>query len=861
MSVYYITYDLHKEGYIHNWLLAGPQAIPVPDLDRFGEEDFQLQVARQYYEEDSGITQPPQEWEPHFTIGEDAFYWRYTRCLEDHFIDLSTFYSTCHYLRAWTYAEVRCPQAQEVSLILSTHGPADLWLNGQHLHRQEQFQDQEPRGDSFPAVFQEGHNDILIRFEEVGMRECAYAMALRIAGLSSDGVSVMLPTPVMAIARRQTLETMIEAAYLDRYVYGRNDEVVVRWHDTLGVSAPAGVRFQNPEGWIFMDVWRARGAASEVCRLVRGFEVPEGAYQVLVQPRPEEYYEDNQRVRKRINLHIVKTDYSLTPYGNFDQRRWEALETAARPSDDLFSELAKMELERWSRLETDVIREAIEGVNQRRAGSLVDLVGLLGMTYWYLEDPAFPQEFRDPLQECILNFRYWTDEPGSDAMDYRTESHQILFHTCQLLAGQLYPDRIFTNAGQGGRRHREQGEHMALSWLRKRAAYGFREWDSNTSFEQDLVALVHLADLAQSAPVWELAAAVMDKMLFTMALNSYRGVFGSTHGRSDPRAIQSARLDSSGGVSRLMWGLGVFNNHIAGTVSLACAKGYGLPGVIERIARHLPEGMWNREHHAGELEEWCDGTTGSWEVNKVTYRMPEYMLCSAQDYQAGERGDQEHVWQATLGPDAVVFVTHPPCMSEEQARQPNFWCGNRILPRVAQWRDVLVAIHNLPSDDWLGFTHAYFPLQAFDEHLLRDGWAFARKGEGYVALTAAEGMRLITRGQSAYRELRSHGVRNVWVCHMGRAAQDGSFGEFQERVLALDVVFEGLSVRCATLRGETLTFDWEGRLMVDGKEQAITGFQHYENPYCSVDWPATEMGIHFGDQSLALNFNGSQEVS
>lgn len=49
--------------------------------------------------------------------------------------------------------------------------------------------------------------------------------------------------------------------------------------------------------------------------------------------------------------------------------------------------------------------------------------------------------------------------------------------------------------------------------------------------------------------------------------------------------------------------------------------------------------------------------------------------------------------------------------------------------------------------------------------------------------------------------------------------------------------------------------------MVDGKEQAITGFQHYENPYCSVDWPATEMGIHFGDQSLALNFNGSQEVS
>jgi len=230
------------------------------------------------------------------------------------------------------------------------------------------------------------------------------------------------------------------------------------------------------------------------------------------------------------------------------------------------------------------------------------------------------------------------------------------------------------------------------------------------------------------------------------------------------------------------------------------------------------------------------------------------MLCSAQDYYPGERGSQEHIWQATLGPEAVVFVTHPPCMSEKEGIQPNFWHGSLVLPRVAQWKDVLIAVHRLPENDWLGFTHAYFPVYAFDEHVLRDGWAFARKGEGYLALTASQGLELVRRGPGAYRELRSYGRDNVWLCHMGRAAQDGDFGQFQEKVLALGVAFEGSSVRCDTLRGQSLAFGWEGPLLVDGHEQPTAGSKHYENPYCVADWPASQMEIRFGDQALRLRF-------
>ena len=45
MSVYYAAYDL-KNGYIDNWLVAGPQTIPVPDTARFQVDDLKLQIAR-----------------------------------------------------------------------------------------------------------------------------------------------------------------------------------------------------------------------------------------------------------------------------------------------------------------------------------------------------------------------------------------------------------------------------------------------------------------------------------------------------------------------------------------------------------------------------------------------------------------------------------------------------------------------------------------------------------------------------------------------------------------------------------------------------------------------------------------------
>ncbi|HET9222543.1 MAG TPA: hypothetical protein VFO07_08570, partial [Roseiflexaceae bacterium] len=125
MPISHLEYQLNN-GYIHNWLVAGPHATFVPDLERFDGPDFKLRIARHYHERDSGIVQTPTERDT-FAAGDTTLTWRYARCRDDHFVDLTAFYHTCHYLRSWAYAEVICPEPQESAFVLTTNGPADVW--------------------------------------------------------------------------------------------------------------------------------------------------------------------------------------------------------------------------------------------------------------------------------------------------------------------------------------------------------------------------------------------------------------------------------------------------------------------------------------------------------------------------------------------------------------------------------------------------------------------------------------------------------------------------------------------------------------------------------------------------------------
>ena len=859
MKIGTLEYPL-VNGYIHNWIVAGPQAVEVKDLERFTGPDWKMQIAKHYYQAEPGLDSTPVEYTK-IESGEFIGEWNYVRTKDDHFVDVSAFYHLTHYLRAWAYAEIASPSEQEIAFTLTTNGPADLWINDQHVHRQEHFYHQIPNRVKFTARLAQGVNRLLVRIEEVAARECPFSMALHMEGFQPEsGVEdkvVRIPTGAPDLLQRMRLELLFEASYLKQDVYGREDLITIHLPEGPALLNPFNMRLQNLQNQIYADAFHKSDMTKSLTPLGHPYEIPEGSYQIMMMPEPRDYYEKGVRIIRKYDLYATGNRFSTQPYATYEERRQEALLDAARRQDNLFAEIAKMELGYWQDLDLNVIMKAIEGINQRRDCSDFYLCGLLGMLYRYSEKLEFPAGLKEPLKTCILNFKYWDDEPGSDAMCYRTENHSILFHTCEVLAGQFYPEEIFTNVGQPGSWHLELGQRRALDWLKNRAATGFKEWDSNTYFEEDTLALATLSSLANDPQVWEMAAVILDKMFFTMAVNSFKGVFGSTHGRTYTPYIKTGFREGTVGIARLLWGLGIFNDRILGTVALACSN-YELPPVIEAIATDLPEEMWSREQHTGDEQDFLNSGSRGTGVNKVTFKTPDYMLCSAQDWHPGEKGYQQHIWQVTLGPVATIFTTHPPCAAEDGSHRPNFWHGNETLPRVAQWKDVLMAVYNFPADDWMGFTHAYFPTYAFENFDMRDGWAFARVGDGYLALTAAKSLQFTTRGDNAYRELRSHGTPNIWLCQMGRKALDGSYEDFIQKVLEMQVKFTvsgAPQVELTSLRGEELRFGWKGPLKVNGKTKKLSGFKHYDNPYCTANLGDKTMEIKYGADMLRLHFD------
>jgi hypothetical protein len=248
------------------------------------------------------------------------------------------------------------------------------------------------------------------------------------------------------------------------------------------------------------------------------------------------------------------------------------------------------------------------------------------------------------------------------------------------------------------------------------------------------------------------------------------------------------------------------------------------------------------------------------EVNKVTYRTPDYSLSSAQDYRPGEPGNQQRVWMAALSPDAVVFTSNPGSPDASGDRTPTYWTGDNRFPRVAQYKNALIAIYKLDNYTIVGqrhfyaFTHAFFPRWAFDRVENEGNWTFGEAGKAYIALYSSTKPVWTKSGRDAGVELVANGDRNIWVCLLGRSEVDGSFDKFMADTLAATLKTRGLRITFNAPGLGKLKFGWKGGFTVDGRKMPLDGFKRFDNPFCQADFNETRFIIESGGCSLSLNF-------
>ncbi len=234
------------------------------------------------------------------------------------------------------------------------------------------------------------------------------------------------------------------------------------------------------------------------------------------------------------------------------------------------------------------------------------ICGLVRLSYLYGKDKRLSGDMKATVKRTLLNFKYWIDEPGNDSMCYWSENHQILFHSNEYLAGNLYPDEVFPNAKMTGKDHVKKGKRLVEQWLGWRERFGFSEWFSNCYYEEDLWPLLNLVDFAPDAEIRERAAMAVDQLALNMALNSYRGMFMCTHGRSYERHNKSARGDSLKKFSWLAWGVRELTDDMAGdsgsATCLATSK-YALPPAIRLIGQDTEATLENYQWNGIKIEE------------------------------------------------------------------------------------------------------------------------------------------------------------------------------------------------------------------------------------------------------------------
>ncbi len=270
------------------------------------------------------------------------------------------------------------------------------------------------------------------------------------------------------------------------------------------------------------------------------------------------------------------------------------------------------------------------------------------------------------IRANLLDFKYWMDEPyyadddggaalrqwratraaqqkkldpkksapaSSDDDSYKTEmtfwseNHQVLFATAEYLAGQLWPGKIFRPGNhfrkEGkdktrpsdvlGSQRMERAKPRLLRWLGDRLRFGFSEWNSPGYYDEDVTALLNLADFCLDDEIQTRACMVLDLLIFDLARFTHRGSFGVTAGRCYFEAKNCGYQQSVGDLIELLFGTrdGIYLEDSSNTAgAFASTRRYKVPDVLVAIGQDKDAKFIDRTRASINLGEASDYNLG-----------------------------------------------------------------------------------------------------------------------------------------------------------------------------------------------------------------------------------------------------------
>ncbi|MDO8588089.1 MAG: hypothetical protein Q7T82_13770 [Armatimonadota bacterium] len=764
------TFHLDGQGYVTRWLVAGPDYKPY-DVGRTEPGDTPEQKIEGWPVElpDSVALNAP---------GPFGKPWRYLSTRDDPFMEFGDWVAKPSAARMYAAVDLEASSDIEVKAKVWIGSWANIWLNGIDMGSHH------GRPVTLRLHLRKGRNQFVALLRNSGQRGIHLRIGLQLPG-QAGRVRVLLPGPPevtddlvraeswmreIRMAGRDRLVSKGPPAFPVQVILGKQRKRPIDWQ-------PAHAQFTLPSrDYTLRDELQVR-------ERIRAFIEARKVLIIVVEMRVRD-----QILSRGIEIPpdypIVLPDPTRSPEVHRLEYLTRMLERRPYNETALFDTYFVEGIIRRKRGEPPVhdefrLEAALQRVDQRMDCADFDLAFALR----FCRLGAGTDEDRRRIRESALKFRYWKDDPGADVMVFHGENHPLLFHSDELIAGNIWPDDVFTNTGKKGREHATLGLQRSLAYLDKLESEGYEEFLSTTYTPVTTGALMNLVDFSDDPDISRRAARQVDKIYRMLAEHSFDGVMMGPQGRTSRRMLYPQVSPAQSLISYATpRAVEAFDSWV---IFVASSPSYRPPAGLDELMASPIRKQYRETYCLINLNKTSEYMLSSVEIS-ASAKDPSFtqqLVAGGRGYQwyrslvPGGPGYQQHAWHAALARDCHVFTTHPGSSSDRGDGTPGFWTGNSTFARQTQNGHTLLQIFSIPEDHPIQFTHAHWPSKVFDAEKIRGHWAFGRKNKGYIALWCST--KPILRSEVVInRELRAWGNKMAWVCICSGESESGDFDAF-----------------------------------------------------------------------------------
>ncbi len=730
----------------------------------------------------------------------------------DPVVALSGFWSTPTWISSTAFSLLQVPKACTVECEFTVCGGASLWINGKLVTKHDPYERNQSIRTTIAMDLLAGDNELVVSWDEFAERDSECSFSLKMLEAQPEFIQKI------PVGERDTSVILaVEHALGDLCCtsnHVRHGEVLLHcsnpYQDKALVISMKGATEENYMAGDLYETQAVFAPGSTTASLGPCETLPIGYLQFVTTTEVQ---------GMKLSYHLAFENFPLSllprPAATMDERKKQAFAFLAKYGERNGNRAVAILHAGGDRTEFEMLlRRQITFINNRSDCSDFYLPYFPHMLRMFATHPYLTEDLQQAMKQCIINFRYWHDEPGDDVMWFYSENHALMFHVCQLLCGELYPQEVFTNSGMTGQEMQQKALKLLDEWFEVFFSIGFTEWNSPPYLPIDELGFASLYAQTENQRMKALAKRGLEYLSYILSVYSLDGIFSTTAGRTYHKELFGNNSNCPSFINWIERGIGNPSHAGKGVTSL-CFSEYQAPEQYRKFAT-VPKGK-------ALLSQSTHGYQGHADV--YAYKTSTYLLSSANNFRVGERGFQENPIHLLFGSTEQLWVSHPGEHTIFGHARPSYWAGNGTLPRVNQYQGFASIIYHINAEHPVGFTHLYLPTMEFSSWKQEGNWIFAEATNGgYAALYCSNPLVMQTYGPTKGREFVSEGRTAVYLMRAGSKSSFGSFSEFIRVILASALTCSKDSFAFTDIHLGLLSGSWTKSLEVDGSAITYKGF-------------------------------------